>query len=125
MGIGYFLTREDLEKRQSWRMTEVISQMPGASLLRTTSGHAYVSSAHASTSLGPGGRASICLAVVNLDGVKVYAGKRGEAPFDINSVQTTELEAIEYYASAVEAPAQYAGQDVSCGVLLMWTRISP
>src|SRR6266550_7809425 len=23
MGIGYFLTREDLEKRQTWRMTEV------------------------------------------------------------------------------------------------------
>ena len=125
MGIGYFLTRADLEKRQTWRMTEVVSQMPGASLLRTTGGHAYVSSAHASTSIGPGGRTSICLAVVYLDGVKVYAGRRGEVPFDINSVQTTELEAVEYYASSAEAPVQYAGQDVSCGVLLMWTRNSP
>ena len=78
MGIGYFVTREDLEKRQSWRMSEVISQIPGANILRTGAGHAYVSSSHPSTSLGPGGRASVCLAVIFLDGVKVYAARRGE-----------------------------------------------
>jgi len=125
MGIGYFVTREDLEKRQSWRMSEVISQIPGANILRTGAGHAYVSSSHPSTSLGPGGRASVCLAVIFLDGVKVYAARRGEPPFDINSVQALELEGVEYYAGGAEAPAQYSGQDTSCGVLLMWTRISP
>ena len=125
MGIGYFVTREDLEKRQSWRMSEVISQIPGANILRTGAGHAYVSSSHPSTSLGPGGRASVCLAVIFLDGMKVYAGRRGEPPFDINSVQALELEGVEYYAGGAEAPAQYSGQDTSCGVLLMWTRISP
>ena len=124
-GLGHFITRDDLEKRQSWRMSEVIGQLPGASILRTGAGRAYVSSSHPSTSLGPGGRTSVCLAVVYLDGVKVYAGRRGEPPFDINSVQAIELEGVEYYAGGAEAPAQFGGLDASCGVLLMWTRISP
>jgi len=122
---GHFVTRDELEKRGSWRMSDVMAQMPGAQILRTGSGRAYLSSSRGAVSLGRGGRPTTCLANVYLDGTKVYGGRRGEPPFDINGVQVFDREGIEYYAGDAQTPAQFGGTSSGCGTLILWSRIGP
>lgn len=33
-----------------------------------------------------------------------------------------QLEAVEVYRSATEAPIQYVGASASCGIILLWSR---
>ena len=60
-----------------------------------------------------------------VDGVEVYAGRKDQPHFDVNSLGPSQIEGVEYYAEAAQAPAQYSpGLESGCGVLLLWTRIS-
>lgn len=63
-----------------------------------------------------------CYANVFLDGFQVYHGRDGEALFDVNSIPVEMIEGIEYYAGPAETPTRYSSLDMSCGVLVIWTR---
>jgi hypothetical protein len=52
----------------------------------------------------------------------MYKGENGEPLFDLNSLQTAQVEAIEFYASGATVPMEYNRGDVRCGVLVIHTR---
>lgn len=43
-------------------------------------------------------------------------------PFDLSSIPTTSIEAIEIYKSPAETPSKYNNLNAKCGVILLWTR---
>ena len=49
-------------------------------------------------------------------------GGRPTEPFDVNSIPTKNIAAVEFYASAAQTPGQYSNLQARCGVMLIWTR---
>lgn len=70
-----------------------------------------------------------CPMRVILDDIVVYQGMDSrdqfvdwEGTFDVNSVPTSSLVAVEVYRTRAEYPAAYGGAGLECGVLMLWTR---
>jgi hypothetical protein len=70
---------------------------------------------------------------VFLDGVPMNspgsgsAGGRGAARippqiFNLNSIQISELQGVEYYPSGGSVPIEFTSERTGCGALLLWTR---
>ena len=66
-----------------------------------------------------------CYANVYLDKVLIYSGRDGEPLFNINSIHPDQLEAVEYYAGPSQTPGEYSTLDSTCGVLVLWRRLTP
>ncbi len=133
-GIGTFLTSESFDQMGARRNAEILqARLPGARIIRAPchSG-AYVATSRFSGRLGGGStnavvcgqrmRSNICLAAVILDGIAVYRGMEGEAPFDVNSLQPGEIAAVEYYSSAAQIPVEYKFTANTCAVISVWTK---
>ena len=130
LGIGNFFTREELSKEENRRMSEILMRVPGLRILRATGGsQAWVVGGRGmgaayqpdrtSTALGA---KPACYADVWLDGALVYRGDMpGAMLWDVNSITTGGLEAVEFYANA-QTPIRYSRPNMECGVLLLWTR---
>jgi hypothetical protein len=129
-GIGHFLSQDDLLKESNRRTSDVIQKTPGFSIVRGNGLAAYVGTSRGAQSvLGtaricvPGkGCANVCPAAVILDGITVYRGESGEPPFDVNSLQVSEIAAIEMYAGQAQMPAEFNATRRTCGALVIWTR---
>jgi len=106
-GMGTFLTRADIEERQSVLTTDLFRTIPG--LVVGFDGQNYVVTS---------GRANGCAVQWYLDG----------APYDNSSndldqmIRPDDIQAIEVYKSPSEVPVQYQGQNASCGTVLVWTK---
>jgi hypothetical protein len=133
LGIGRYLTRDELAKQESRRMSEVLAHVGGLRIERGSGGgQAWISGGRGQvTAYEPDplakamGAKPACYVDVWLDGVRLYAGQlgsMGQPLFNVNSIQPGDLEAIEYYAGAASVPAKYARSGLDCGVLVMWTR---
>jgi hypothetical protein len=48
---------------------------------------------------------------------------RGVSLFNLNSMETGEIEAIEVYTGVSQIPAKYNKTSGGCGVMLIWTRV--
>ena len=116
IGLGKFVTRAQLEGREGRRLGEMLSTLMGVHI--TGKG----TSAFVAASRGPRSiTAPSCLANVYLDHMLMY-GRRGDPPFDVNSISPEEIEAIEYYGSAATTPLEYSTLNSACGVIVIWTR---
>jgi hypothetical protein len=134
MGIGHFVTREELDKQENRRMSEVLSQVGGLRVVRATgANNAWISAGRGQLakydpdpySAAMGAR-PMCYVDVWMDGVRIYAGGLMGAPlFDVNSVMPATLEGVEYYTGAAQIPAKYTRVNQECGVLVLWTRRGP
>jgi hypothetical protein len=40
----------------------------------------------------------------------------------INDISPDQLEGVEFYAGPGQVPDKYAGLDLECGLLVLWTR---
>jgi len=69
---------------------------------------------------GAGRRAGACLVTVYENGNQIYPGATG--PPDFAHIRAADYAGVEFYASSIEAPAQYARSGTGCGVLLLWRR---
>jgi len=113
LGLGHFLTREELATQEGRPTSSVLASFPGIKVA-TAGPHAWIGSGHNPvTSLKSGG-AGIdemdaakhapqwnCYALVYLDDHPVFRGqkpdgKKWEPLFDINSIPVSQIEAIEY-----------------------------
>lgn len=148
-GIGRFLTPMDMEKLQEWRLSDVVARMPGTVIVRPKSGRGSSSAAYVASSRGMNTIENVsanfgrnCGVAVWLDGVAVYRGLdrmsseasgRGafpvfrptgteEPPFDINSITTRQVSAIEFYAGPAQMPAELNVTQGTCGALVIWTK---
>ncbi|HWH49981.1 MAG TPA: carboxypeptidase regulatory-like domain-containing protein [Gemmatimonadaceae bacterium] len=139
LGLGSFITRDELAKRESSHLSEILEQIRGVQVNRGTGNHAWVARSRGSTSISAGGvldgdpqlgAKTACYAAVYLDGQAVYHKYGGTQVgvghlFDVNSISPGQIEAIEYYAGPAETPPEYSGLNSTCGVLVIWTRRSP
>ena len=119
IGLGNFFTRTDLTKLedQGGPLARLLEGTRGLQLVRqpgTTK--AYVATRRQFNGNAP------CLSQVYLDHALIYDGRPNTPPFDINSLQPSAVEAIEYYAGPATLPPEYAGLNSACGVIVIWTR---
>ncbi len=135
LGLGQFWARTDLAQLENRTFTAALMNFRGLAIRQARMGTAawLVSgrppkSLSGTTSKRPDrddamrGAGSDCYARIILDNHILYFGRDGEALFDLRSIRANQLEAVEYYAGPSQMPAQYAGLDTNCGVLVMWTR---
>jgi hypothetical protein len=130
LGAGIFYTREWLATQEGNTLSAVMLQTPGVWLWNAQDGTRRASVAsnrkciRVWAPMGTGGyyTCAPCFAEVWLDANRV---SRPGSPFDINTVPVSEIEAIEYYRGASEAPARYKTFDGgSCGIVVIHTRMS-
>ena len=139
LGLGHFIARAELAKQEGRSTAAVLTTLPGIKVY-TIGPYAWVGSGrHNVTSLtdrhvlldqsDAAKRAPLwdCYALVYVDDHLVFRGQkfgnppRWEPLFDINSIPVFEIEAIEYYASAAQAPLKYAILNSQCGVVVIHT----
>ncbi len=104
-GLGRFVTRDDIETRNPFYITDLLRSMPGVHVAGP--GHT-----------GNRGIISMrggCRPDVYVDGTRMIPPVPMDELFSVHDV-----EAIEVYSSA-ESPAQYSTSS-GCGTVLVWTR---
>ncbi len=107
-GFGHFLTREEIAQRNTTSTTELLRQMPGLSIRRTSSGLEI-------PVIPQGGR--VCSPKIFVDGLPQSGS------IDLNSKLNTEwLEGIEVYTRPSDVPPAYNSSGAVCGAILVWTR---
>jgi hypothetical protein len=150
MGIGHFLTEADLKNDQYRKFSDVLRRLPGITFARAkgvvgvsplaefaVSSRGSATIEHVSPIFGKN-----CPIAIWLDGVPVYRGlDRGagsssalpsrappapgrldEPPFDINSIMTQHIAAVEFYAGPATMPAEFNVTQGTCGALVIWTK---
>lgn len=134
MGIGTFLTAEQLSKFPDRTLASVAPRLSGARLARGGGNRVWLVSLRSNGRLNGASRdgnvepseadkqmgaRNGCYAKVYVDNVMRYGGHDKENLFDLNSIQTNDIEMIEYYAGAAQTPAMYLGPGANCGVLVI------
>ena len=135
LGLGHFITRAELAKRDVSHLDEILETMPGLKIwhdpIQPTKAFAVRSRGTVSLSQIHGTNIADCYSSVYVDGWPVYGKSGSDADndpaklFDINVIPPNRIEAIEYYAGPAETPAKYSGVNSQCGVLVIWTRRTP
>ncbi|MDH3206621.1 MAG: carboxypeptidase regulatory-like domain-containing protein [Gemmatimonadota bacterium] len=109
-GRGRQLNRLDLDRIDPVEISEVLQQLPGVRLQRSTNlGAPALALSPRVSSLSNGE----CILDVYIDGVRMSSQ-------DLNQIPPDWLDAMEVYVGA-QVPIQYAGLN-PCGVVLLWTR---
>jgi TonB family protein len=106
--VGYFVTREKLDRMNSARFVDAIRDMPGVSLRTLRGGVATVSI-----------RGARCAPVFYMDGFPARAGV-----MDLDMIDLSGVEGIEVYAGMSSMPAEFmsvVGSE-TCGVIAVWSR---
>jgi hypothetical protein len=127
---GHFLTGAQLEKMEGRRMSEIMATIPGPLIVRGTTNSAWIAGGRlprgkqAITEMDRrrGASPGVCYSAVILDGTFVYTGNGGEALWDINSIQPTQIAGVEVYTSGATIPSKYNGTRSTCGLVVIWTK---
>ena len=149
-GIGRFLTEADLEKDQYRQFSDALKKLPGVSMVRAKRASGVSSSAVFAVSSRGSSTVGLespifgknCPFAVWVDGVAVYrgfdralvmtnpatgtrslpSGPLQEPPFDINSIMTIHVAAVEFYSGPATIPPELNATQGSCGALVIWTK---
>ena len=109
-GLGFFLTRSDILGREGMPLTSLLSQARGVVIQQTGAGRPVLRMSRSTQRLRP------CAPHVWLDGVRV-------AGLEINDVPSRDVEAVELYPTAANAPSEFSSAAaLGCGVVAIWTR---
>ena len=145
LGLGSYLTRVDIDKMQGISIANRLTELRSLRIQRASHNQAFVFSSRGGTSTDgiwcpPQSERAVfddmlpcgCYAKVFVDrqlmnrpitqrvGPKIT---RPTPPFDVNTVATMSIEAIEWYAGSTTLPAEFADNALGgCGVLVIHTR---
>lgn len=108
-GMGNFMTRDDIEKRQSILLTDLFRSVPGLNVAFDGSNYTVQSSRAGNIS---------CPMQWYLDGAQFDNSDNSIDQF----LRPDDIEGIEIYKSASEVPVQYQGRNAACGTILVWTK---
>lgn len=133
-GIGRFLTQDFLEKQEGRQLADVLGgKIPGlrgysmGGSQRAMASSRGINSFELKLSGDPTDRARgatiQCYVQVIVDRQLRYRGTKGEALFDVNTIEPATIAGIEYYTVA-QTPSQFGGTGGACGTLVIWTRMS-
>lgn len=108
-GFGFFLTRDDILKREGTPLSSLLGQAGGVTVIR--GGNRSVLRFTRWTQRG-----RPCAPHLWLDGVHVQG-------LEVDDIASADVEAVELYASAASAPLEFqTGNQFQCGVVAIWTR---
>ena len=120
-GTGTFLMRDEIEKRNASKISQLLQGIAGMRLLPTRSTAVYSELVMRGGSRG--GRNSYCYPRLYLDGALVRIGGTGAPMPRLDEVaDPDDIEALEIYKSPAQVPSEFGGSNSSCGVVLIWTR---
>jgi len=117
-GQGSYITRDEIERRQPIRVTHLIGELPGVSIIDRPGPTDYIVLSQYRRR-DPSGRPGPCLPIIYLDGYRI-----GGAGLD-DLVFPSDVEGVEVYEGLAEYPAEFASPDARCGVIAVWTRSAP
>jgi outer membrane receptor for ferrienterochelin and colicins len=116
IGIGHFLTQQDIEKRLSRKFTDIVRILPGLKIVRFGADEFYIASAR-------GKQAFLiqhgCPVAMMIDGVYVDQGP-GNDPNRL--IDPSFLIGVEFYAGPAQMPARFNNTRGTCGLLVLWTK---
>jgi hypothetical protein len=135
LGFGKFIDSTELRRSEHRRVSDILRGLPGVRIVRfrecdrSASNRCGPIEERAATGRGDtsfyrlGGRDEYCWMSVIWDGHPLYWSGSGTSPPDLGRLmRVADLEAIEIYRSAGEAPTEYSGASGACGVILLWSR---
>lgn len=113
-GLGVFVTREDIVKRNTLRLSDVMRGQRGVHLVRLSNGSYGVRFAAFA------GRERNCAPEIWIDGQRA----RG---MEIDDIPANTVEAIELYRSTATTPFQFTAAagtiSTRCGTIVIWSRV--
>ena len=121
MGLGTFITREDVERRNPNLVTDMLRDVPGLQV--TGSGSGLRPTVRIGRSAGYN-----CTTQIFVDGFLVNRRTgygQGFRPDDIridDVVTPGSVEGIEIFRGLSTVPAEFLSPDADCGVIAIWTR---
>jgi hypothetical protein len=109
-GLGHFITRAQIEKRNSTRLSDVVRTIPGVVLLPASNGQVVLR-------FGREQRQS-CPPQFFIDGIQATG-------FNIDDMPAGDVEGIELYSGSATLPPEFNKftSTVICGAVIIWTRI--
>jgi Carboxypeptidase regulatory-like domain len=114
---GDFFDEAMIRNASHGQFADVARRIPGIMLSRSPGGFGvYASAGRGAT------RGRPCYASVMIDRSWVYEGKRGDIPFDLNSINPDIVIGVEYYRGLSSIPAEFGKQLTTCGTLIIWTK---
>ncbi|MES2177924.1 MAG: carboxypeptidase regulatory-like domain-containing protein [Gemmatimonadota bacterium] len=129
LGLGSFLTREDLAKHDGAALAGALANLRGIQLVSGTGGHVAVANTRVHTFGGSDlksdtrrGFKLACYAHVYVDNLPVYTGRDGQDIVDLMEYPPERIQSIEFYSNPAQTPAKYSALNSSCGVIVIWTR---
>jgi len=134
LGLGKFLTREELAKMEFRTMGSVMSELGGADVisagyqacLRTKRIPRWTPGQPAppnnADNLAQGCQGRQCWSQVYVNGMLVNPG-RPTPPFNLNDWNASAIEAIEFYPSQASLPMRYSHPGATCGVFVIHMRL--
>lgn len=117
--IGYYFTRDDIEKARPLRTADLFRRVPGAKILRGPNGLGQLVTFSRVRRID----GSTCPATIYLDG-RPYLS----SPAGLDDFPPDEIEAIEAYSGSARLPAEFnavgrqRGIEPGCGVIVIWSR---
>lgn len=115
-GAGRYVTREQIEERDPFRLSDVVQLVPGVQTVRYGDG-----SGRRNTRIN---RAEVLHSVQGcriqywLDGMPIPK----VSGFDLDAVPPRDVAGIEVYRGPSETPARFQRHGSTCGTVVIWTR---
>lgn len=143
LGLGRFLTRADLEQLGGQPIASRLQAFPSVEIIRGRSSQGWMLTSRPRLTMGglwcpedqspelEQGLKCGCYPQVYLDKalmnpptLLVLRGERTRVtpPFDVNSIPSVMIEAVEWYAGPSQTPMKYSTLGSDCGVLVIHTR---
>ncbi len=113
-GTGVFVTRADIEKRNSGRLSDVMRNKRGVNVVRVQGGFGVRFATFAGRTMASRGG---CMPMIWIDGQRAPG-------MEIDEIPPNTVAGVELYSSIATTPAQFAAGQVDrpCGTIVIWTR---
>ncbi|MEP6491960.1 MAG: TonB-dependent receptor [bacterium] len=111
-GVGSFITRAEIEKRQTGTISELLRYLPGVGVTQKMAGEPQP--VHMQRSINS--------TVQGACAVQLYVDGHPYPNGSVDDFSPIAMEGIEVYRSASEIPADFRTRDATCGVIALWTR---
>ncbi len=117
--IGFYFTREDIEKARPMRTADLFRRIPGAKVLQGPNGLGSLVTFERYRRID----GTVCPAMMYVDG-RVYV----PSATGLDDFLPTDIEALEAYSGSSRLPPEFnaagkqRGVEPRCGVIVIWTR---
>jgi carboxypeptidase family protein/carboxypeptidase-like protein/TonB-dependent receptor-like protein len=117
LGIGKFITRDEIDRRRPFDLTDMFFALPGVQVSNGQFGKVV----RFGRAVGFGKNGNGCSPSLYLDGMRLVVDDY--LPLD-QWIRPTDVESVELYQGLVGVPPFARGMENICGVIVVWTRRS-